>query len=92
MLAVPSQYVLLRGRDDRVPKMLPLVGDPLKPSAMLILNFLRRNGASTTTDIIRNCPTTTPTKRLSELWKAGLIDKDIHESGTQMVYWAKEAS
>ena len=46
----------------------------LKPSCLTILRYLKR-GWRRNRDIFIDCPTDTPTKRVSELHKAGLIDK-----------------
>lgn len=61
----------------------------IKPSALSILAYLiRRGGYVTSTEIIRDCFTTTPSKRLDELHDAGLIEKEQHK-GREMKYRAK---
>ncbi|MDA8121391.1 MAG: hypothetical protein M0Z38_02345 [Deltaproteobacteria bacterium] len=61
----------------------------LKPQCEAILAYLRsRGGFVTSTEIIRDCFTTTPSKRLDELHDAGLIEKRQHK-GRQMAYRAK---
>ena len=62
----------------------------MKPSAQAVLDFVRTRDFVTSIDVIRNVGTTCPHKRLSELYKAGLIDKDLSDfdGGFQMVYWA----
>lgn len=47
----------------------------MKPSAEYVLAFLIRNGWTRNRTIMERCPTDTPTKRISELHKAGLIVK-----------------
>ncbi len=48
----------------------------MKASCAAILNFMARHGGwLRTVDIIRECPTVTPSKRLSELRALGLIEK-----------------
>lgn len=47
----------------------------MKPSAETVLAFLVRNGWTRNRTIMERCPTDTPTKRISELHKAGLIVK-----------------
>ena len=60
----------------------------MKPSAQAILDYLRsRGGYITSTEIIKDCFTTTPSKRLDELHDAGLIDKRQHK-GREMEYRA----
>lgn len=49
-------------------------GRDLKPSAIAVYQYLRR-GWRKNREIFNACPTDTPTKRVSELWKAGLIVK-----------------
>lgn len=46
----------------------------MKPSALAVLAYLKR-GWRKNREIFNACPTDTPTKRVSELWRAGLIDK-----------------
>mgnify|MGYP001565122161 CR=1 FL=1 len=61
----------------------------IKPSAEQILEYLRRRGTFvTSTEVVRDCYTTTPSKRLDELHDAGLIEKRPHH-GRQMEYRAK---
>lgn len=61
----------------------------MKPSAAAILAFLiRRGGYVTSTEIVQNCYTTTVSKRLSELRKAGLIETRQHK-GAQQEYRAR---
>jgi uncharacterized membrane protein len=61
----------------------------MKPSAEAILAYLiRRGGFVTSTEIIKDCFTTTPSKRLDELHDAGLIVKEKHR-GREMKYRAK---
>ena len=68
--------------------MLPVV-EGVKPSCERILAYLIRRGCYvTSTDIIRDCFTTTPSKRLDELHDAGLIVKEPHR-GREMKYRAK---
>jgi hypothetical protein len=63
-------------------------GEVVKPSAQRILDYLRLRGEYvTSTDIIRDCFTTTPSKRLDELHDAGLIDKRPRK-GREMEYRA----
>lgn len=47
----------------------------MKPSAEAILAYLIRNGWTRNRTLMERCPTDTPTKRISELHRAGLIDK-----------------
>lgn len=48
----------------------------IKPSADLILQYLRHRGEYVrSVEIIRHCHTVTPSKRLDELHDARLIDK-----------------
>ena len=48
----------------------------MKPSALEILRFLRRTRRYVgVREIFDFCGTNTPTKRVSELYRAGLIDK-----------------
>lgn len=47
----------------------------MKPSAEIILAFLIRNGWTRNRTLFERCPTDTPTKRISELHKAHLIEK-----------------
>lgn len=64
----------------------------MKPSAKHILDYLRGHGLwVTSTDIVRECRTTTPSKRLDELHDLGKIEKRPRH-GRQMEYRAKEAS
>jgi uncharacterized membrane protein len=52
----------------------------MKPSAMRIFQYLKDRGCFvTSTEIVRNCYTTTVSKRLSELRKAGLIETQQHK-------------
>jgi uncharacterized membrane protein len=61
----------------------------LKPSALAVLDYLRSRGDYvTSTEIIRDCFTTTPSKRLDELHDAGLIEKR-KKIGRQMEYRAR---
>lgn len=61
----------------------------IKPSADLVLQYLRHRGDFvTSTEVVRFCCTTTPSKRLDELHDAGLIEKRVHK-GRQMEYRAK---
>lgn len=62
----------------------------MKPSAQIVLDFIRTRDFVTSIDVIRNVGTTCPHKRLSELYKAKLIDKDIQDidGACQMIYWA----
>jgi uncharacterized membrane protein len=61
----------------------------MKPSAEAILSFLiRRGGYVTSTEIVRNCYTTTVSKRISELRKAGLIETRQHK-GAEKEYRAR---
>jgi Mn-dependent DtxR family transcriptional regulator len=61
---------------------------PIKPSAEAILTYLRHRGEFvTSTEIVRHCYTTTPSKRLDELHDAGLIEKKPYK-GRQMAYRA----
>jgi hypothetical protein len=63
----------------------------MKASCVAIYNFLAIRGTWTTsTEIVRACPTTTPSKRLSELHRAGYIEKKPY-CGREMVYRVKEA-
>lgn len=60
----------------------------MKPSAAAIYNWLSRLGTwATSTDIVRSCGTTTPSKRLSELYRMGLIEKR-QRKGRQQEYRA----
>jgi hypothetical protein len=62
---------------------------PIKPSAAAVLAYLiRRAGWVTSTEIVRDCFTTTPSKRLDELHDAGLIEKEQYK-GRQMQYRAR---
>ena len=48
----------------------------MKPSTLQILVYLERCSRwCTIRNIFTVCPTNTPTKRLSELYKAGMIEK-----------------
>ena len=68
-------------------KVFPVV--EVKPSAALILAYLRhRGGYVTSTEIVRDCYTTTPSKRLDELHDARLIEKRPRH-GRQMEYRAR---
>ena len=61
----------------------------MKPSAMRIFQYLKdRGGFVTSTEIIKDCFTTTPSKRLDELFKAGLIEKQPRK-GREMEYRAR---
>ena len=61
----------------------------MKPQTEAILAYLlRRGGFVPPTEIIKDCYTTTPSKRLDELHDAGLIVKEQHK-GRQMKYRAK---
>ena len=61
----------------------------MKPQAEAILAYLVRRGEFvTSTEIIKDCYTTTPSKRLDELHNAGLIVKEKHK-GREMKYRAK---
>jgi uncharacterized membrane protein len=61
----------------------------VKPQAAAILAYLiRRGGFVTSTEIIKDCLTTTPSKRLDELHDAGLIEKR-KKIGRQMEYRAR---
>ncbi len=61
----------------------------VKPQCECILAYLIRRGCYvTSTEIIRDCFTTTPSKRLDELHDAGLIEKEKHK-GREMKYRAK---
>ena len=52
----------------------------MKKSAQVVLDYLRSCGDwRTTVDIIRNVGTVTPSKRLSELRKAKLIEDRKHK-------------
>lgn len=46
----------------------------MKPSCIIILSYLK-HGWKRNRDIFTNCPTDTPTKRVSELYQAGRIEK-----------------
>ena len=65
----------------------------MKPSALEVWRYLRNErGWVTTWMIVRNCMTVTPSKRLSELYEVGLIEKRRDpDDPTQMNYRAKEA-
>lgn len=64
-------------------------GTKLKKSAQVVLDYLRSCGDwRTTVDIIRNVGTVTPSKRLSELRKAKLIE-DRKRKGNEKEYRAK---
>jgi len=64
-------------------------GGIVKPSAMRIFQYLKDRGRFvTSTEIIKDCFTTTPSKRLDELFKAGLIEKQPHK-GREMEYRAR---
>ena len=66
-----------------------VVGMTIKPSAALILDYLRRRGEYVTSaEIVRDCYTTTPSKRLDELHDARLIEKRPRH-GRQMEYRAR---
>ncbi len=68
--------------------MLEMVGG-VKPQCERILAYLIRRGCYvTSTEIIRDCFTTTPSKRLDELHDAGLIEKRPRH-GRQMEYRAR---
>ena len=61
----------------------------MKPSAEAILAYLiRRGGFVTSTEIIKDCFTTTPSRRLFELRKAGLIEQRQHK-GREQEYRAR---
>jgi hypothetical protein len=61
----------------------------MKPSAEAVLAYLRRRGCYvTSTEIIKDCFTTTPSKRLDELHDAGLIEKRNTGNGSQKEYRA----
>ena len=61
----------------------------MKPQAEAILRYLKeRGGFVTSTEIIKDCFTTTPSKRLDELHDAGLIVKEKYK-GREMKYRAK---
>jgi DNA-binding HxlR family transcriptional regulator len=47
----------------------------MKPSAETVLAYLIRNGWTRNRTLMEQCPTDTPTKRISELHKARLIVK-----------------
>jgi hypothetical protein len=71
-----------------VQAVLPLVAG-MKPSAMRIFQYLKDRGCYvTSTEIIRDCFTTTPSKRLDELHDAKLIEKRPRH-GRQMEYRAR---
>ena len=62
----------------------------MKPSLERVLDFLRWYGGwCTSTEIVKNCYTTTPSKRLDELHDMGLIDKRNTGKGSQKEYRAK---
>ena len=62
----------------------------MKPQALAILSYLRKQKKYvTSTEIVRNCHTTTPSKRLDELHDEGLIVKR-KKLGRQMEYAAME--
>jgi hypothetical protein len=46
----------------------------MKPSALAVYQYLRR-GWRKNREIFNACPTDTPTKRVSELFLAGMIEK-----------------
>ena len=61
----------------------------VKPQAEAILAYLRHRGEYvTSTEIVRHCFTTTPSKRLDELHDAKLIEKRPRH-GRQMEYRAR---
>lgn len=61
----------------------------MKPQAEAILRYLKDRGCFvTSTEIIKDCFTTTPSKRLNELHDAGLIVKEKYK-GREMKYRAK---
>ncbi len=61
----------------------------MKPQAEAILRYLKqRGGFVTSTEIVKDCFTTTPSKRLDELHDAGLIVKEKYK-GREMKYRAK---
>ena len=63
--------------------------DGVKPQAEAILRYLKQRGEFvTSTEIIKDCFTTTPSKRLDELHDAGLIVKEKYK-GREMKYRAK---
>jgi hypothetical protein len=56
----------------------------IKPSADNVLQYLRHRGEFvTSTEIVKYCYTTTPSKRLSELRKAKLITSRQHKGREQ---------
>lgn len=60
----------------------------MKPSAAVVYNWLSSIGTwATSTDVVRYCPTTTPSKRLSELYRMGLVEKR-QRKGRQQEYRA----
>jgi hypothetical protein len=61
----------------------------MKPSAMRIFQYLKDRGCFvTSTEIIKDCFTTTPSRRLFELRKAGLIEQRQHK-GREQEYRAR---
>ena len=69
-------------------KVLEVVGG-MKPSAMRIFQYLKERGCYvTSTEIVKDCFTTTPSKRLDELHDAGMIVKEKYK-GREMKYRAK---
>ena len=64
----------------------------MKPSAIAVLRYLKR-GWRRNRDIFIDCPTDTPTKRISELHAAGLIEKRRSPHDPRfMEYRARRAS
>ncbi len=62
----------------------------MKPQALAIYEYMRlRGGFVTSAEIVRDCLTTTPSKRLDELHDAGMIIKR-KKIGRQMEYCALE--
>lgn len=79
---------------DAIPRILTpwfRSDNDMKPSAAAILNYMLRHGGwLRTVDIIRECPTVTPSKRLSELRSLGLIE--TRGLGNRKEYRAKESA
>ena len=64
--------------------LLEMVERSMKPQAEAILAYLVRRGEFvTSTEIVRNCYTTTVSKRLSELRAAGLIETRLYVGGVK---------
>jgi hypothetical protein len=61
----------------------------MKPSAETIYRWMQKMGRWVRTeDIIRNCPTVTPSKRISELRDLGLIETRQRAVGSGKEYRA----